>query len=193
MKAYQVIGVGLMVAALCIAKFAFADDDGFPPTIVHVQASQLPTFSTLVEAGVHGVARAYQCSRYYECGGIIATDRVGKFVVFPVASDYASDHVSIDDDNLPDGYIVVATYHTHPCIARYVTQMFSPNDLMNAILGEAVAFMGDLCTGKVHEFDPNADKPNTEQVGPTLWLTQGRIVGQITLTEPIKIIAEEGI
>jgi hypothetical protein len=179
-----------ITSLLCSAPQA---DNSFPTTIVPLQASHLPTFNTLVEAGVHGIARAYQCSRNYECGGVIAKNLAGKFVMLPVTSDFASDHVSLDDDNLPDGYVLAATYHTHPCIARYITQVFSPSDLMNAILGEAVAFMGDLCTGKVHEFDPNVDKPNTTLVAPNLWLTEGRIVGQITLTEPIKITADEGI
>lgn len=179
-----------IISLLCVAPLKA--DDGFPPTVIHIQAGQLPTFNTLVEAGVHGIARAYQCSRNYECGGIIASNQAGKFVVFPVKSDYASDHVGIDTDT-PDGYIVVATYHTHPCISRYVTQVFSPADIMNSLLGEQIGFMGDLCTGKVHEFDPNVDKPNTEQVESNLWLTQGRIVGQIKLTEPIKITADEGI
>jgi hypothetical protein len=64
--------------------------------------------------------------------------------------------------------------------------------MIGNMISKDVGFMGDLCTGKIHMFDPEVDKPNTVQVEPGVWLTEGRIVGQLKLTEPIKVQADEG-
>jgi hypothetical protein len=156
-----------------------------------VSTDEYAKFDTLVEAGSYGVSRAYQCSRNYECSGTINKSPEGKFVVFPVHTDYQSDHVSIPDDT-PEGWEHIADYHTHPCIAGYATEVFSPSDLITNIIAQTVGFMGDLCTGKIHMFDPAIDKPNTKKMVEGVWLTEGRIVGQLKLTEPIKVIADEG-
>ena len=148
----------------------------------------LPGYDTLEEAGVQGIARAYRCSHVYECGGPIALRLSdGKFVVGPVESSHAGDHVYIDYD-LPDGLKLVADYHTHPCNpVGYIPEVFSPADIAGDTSQRITGFMGDLCTGKVHEFTPGKDTPNDTYVPRAgIYSTQGRIIGSIAVDGKIQ-------
>jgi hypothetical protein len=141
----------------------------------------LPAYSTLEEAGTRAIARAYQCSHVYECGGVIAQRPDGKYVVGPVRSDYSGDSVEIAY-GVPMGYKLAADYHIHPCLPQsHHVAYFSPADTSNNIARHLIGFMGDLCTGKVHEFDPLTMKPDTDTLEDGLYLTQGKIVGQISV------------
>lgn len=141
-----------------------------------------PAYNTIEEAAVHAIERAYKCSHYYECGGSIAQRPDGKFVFGPVRSDHSGDSTGIRH-GVPDGYKLVGDYHTHPCNAdTHYIAYFSDADMSQNTMFKITGFMGDLCTGKVHAFTPGRDSPNNEQPDPDkpfIWLTQGRIVGQI--------------
>ena len=142
----------------------------------------LPAYDSLEEAGVHAIQRASECSRYYECGGDIAQRPDGKYVVGPAQSSYAGDHVGITH-GVPPGWKLVADYHSHMCLKdSHIPNVFSPTDIESALSEKLTAFVGDLCTGDVHEFDPARDPPNNfNPPGSDIWVTPGRIVGKISL------------
>lgn len=159
----------LTVAQIPISLIAALDD--------------LPAYDTLEEAGVHAIARAYQCSHAYECGGPIAQRPDGKFVVGPVYSSYLGDSLEMHH-GVPPGWKLVADYHTHPCLPQHHdVPYFSPQDLEGYLSERLPGFMGDLCTGNVHEFVPGKDAPDNEEPpnDPGVHLTQGRIVGHIAV------------
>lgn len=143
---------------------------------------KLAAYDTLEEAGVHAIERAYKCSHVYECGGPIAKRPDGKFVVGPVLSDEQSDHTTVSHA-VPYPFELAADYHTHPCLPdTHEIAVFSPTDLIGSLSTKTVAFMGDLCTGEVHEFDPATDKPNDVMIpGADVYTSAGRVVGHITV------------
>lgn len=166
-----------------IGASGFTDDNAqrVPLSITVNDPNSLPTYDTLEEAAVHAIERAYKCSHAYECGGALAQRPDGKFVVGPVHSSYSGDSVDIND-SVPPGWTLVGDYHTHPCNSdSHYNAYFSPEDMGGVTMRHITGIMGDLCTGKVHEFTPGKDLPNNEQPNPLkpIWLTQGRIVGQI--------------
>ena len=143
----------------------------------------LPTYDTLEEAGVHAIERDYKCSHAYECGGVIAQRPDGKYVVGPVHSEMQGDSVQIPT-GVPKGWKLAADHHIHPCLAvSHEVAYFSPQDIEGSLAQNIPSFMGDMCTGKVHEFDPAKDSPNNEEpvTSPGIHITQGRIIGQIAV------------
>ena len=81
--------------------------------------------------------------------------------------------------------ILVALYHTHPCIKGYFTNLFSMNDIIVQLYWDVPAFMLDQCTMQVHEFQMGVDHVwdtgNTVTLanGKRMHLPAGRIVGKI--------------
>lgn len=143
----------------------------------NAKLDKLPMYDTLEEAGVAGALRAYQCSHYYECGAPIAQRPDGKFVVGPMLSSRAGDHTEMSHA-VPKGWKLVADIHDHPCLAdTHYTDFFSSQDLTGGYESKIVVFMGDQCTGKVHEFDYTKDSPNDTKVEEDTYLTHGRIIG----------------
>lgn len=130
-------------------------------------------------------------SAYYEWGGAIGRDPVtGEFYLSPPVTSMHGDHVNLEKaiDSIPDGYELVGSYHTHPCIPGHQTQVFSPGDLNGSIFNHETGFMGDFCTGLIHEFMPG-DKPDVERIKEAdLWLTQGRILGSFTTPRPTLVV-----
>jgi hypothetical protein len=110
----------------------------------------------------------------------------GLFMVLPPTTSYAGDHVELHGSEL--GGLVVASYHTHPCLPDHYVQFFSPPDLNEPLYFRRPVFMGDFCTGNVHEFKPG-DKPDAEEVdsggGNTLYLPKGRILGKFTTAHAV--------
>jgi hypothetical protein len=151
----------------------------------------LRRFETLHEAAMFGAQRLEDCSHYYECSAAIATDRAGKFVVGPVRTDYAGDHVGVDA-SVPSKWKLVGDIHSHPCVPDHVSAMFSPQDLSGMIVHRLTGYMVDLCTGKVHEFIPDVTKPDETLVDDEVWLTEGNIIGQVAAF-PSEPSAHEGI
>lgn len=123
----------------------------------------------------------------YEYGGVIGKTKDGKFEISEPNTSYAGDHVRINGD-LPSGTEPYGNYHTHPCLPFHDVEYFSPEDLFEPLFVRMPAvFMGDFCTGHVHEFK-YGDKPDVEHpqrpdgspIDNEIWLTKGRIVGQFT-------------
>lgn len=170
-----------LFALLLLVSSAYAD----------VQPVQY--YDTIEEAATHGLQSVIikPTASYYEWGGALIRNRDGKFGALPAATNHAGDHVRIDTDEVEPllalaGAAIVGTYHTHPCLAGYNVEYFSPPDLVEAIFWRRVVFMGDLCTGKVHEFKPG-DKPDVERPegdNNGFWLTKGRVVGQFAGSRP---------
>lgn len=151
-------------------------DDGGP-------TSKLPRYDDLREAAVEAARRLYQCSHYYECGGIIAQDPKGKYVIGPnmVTLDHG-DEVNVPH-GVPIGWKFVAEFHSHPCLpVTHEVSFFSPNDTSNYLENKIVGYMLDQCTGEVHEFVPGRDSPNDTEMlpgNPGSWSTHGRVIGKI--------------
>jgi hypothetical protein len=174
-------GIGLAIArttAIQEASFAVA-----PKAPAPTGADALPAYDTVEEAAVHDAERLYKCSRAYECAGVIAQRPDGKFVVGPVRSSYSGDSVEYSL-TVPMGWKLAAAVHTHPCNAQsHANPYFSPQDINGYLTYKVLGIMVNLCDGKVHEFDWTRDPPNNESP-PEMegtWMTQGRIVGQITV------------
>lgn len=143
-------------------------------------------FDTLHEAAVYGAERLEKCSRYYECSGYIVTDKDGKFLMSPVRTDYASDHVRVSEKK-PDGTTRVADIHSHPCVPEHVTGKFSPEDMIESITTRTTAYMVDQCTGDVHEFVPGVSKPDdVYDSDAELWLSAGNIIGKVAAYDELK-------
>ena len=148
------------------------------------------TFSDLHQAAVVNAQRLEECSRYYECSGSIIVKPNGKFALGPLHTDFQSDHVSIDHSAVPTGWEIAADEHSHPCLPGYATALFSPQDMIGALISNTTGFMVDLCTGDVHEFLPGKTKVNETQVEPGIGLSGGKVIGNVgpakpTLTEGI--------
>ena len=142
----------------------------------------LPSYATLEEAALNAIKRDYQCSQAYECGGVIAQRPDGRFVVGPVSSNYRGDEVQ-SNLGVPIGWKLVAHHHTHPCLPdSHHTNYFSPEDTSGVISQHLLEFMGDLCTGQVHEFDYKTMKPDEEKTEDGYYLTQGRIIGTVPVS-----------
>jgi hypothetical protein len=121
-------------------------------------------------------------SFYYEWGGYLARDtKSGEYFYHNANTSMHGDHVQIEEpDDLPETFEVVGTFHTHPCLPRHEVTFFSPADLMEGLFEHELVFMGDFCTGAVHEFKPG-DKPDVEKMPHSdLWSTHGRIVGKFS-------------
>lgn len=189
------IGLTLVWLAAIAAAVTEKGQDSYPSIVQQVvPADKLPGYPTLEEAGVHAIERAYKCSHVYECGGMIAQRQSDKlYVVGPVSSSMAGDHTHINN-NVPIGYKPIADYHTHPCLPdSHVVPYFSDSDLAGNLFEHTIGIMGDLCTGKVHLFDPATMKPDQEKPeGTDVYVTQGRIIGQIQV-EGVSVEPKQGM
>jgi hypothetical protein len=148
-------------------------------------------FPSLHEAVMYQANRLEECSHYYECAAVIAIDPKGKFTASAVHTDYESDHVSMSVD-VPIGWQLAASIHSHPCIPHHSVNLFSPQDIMGAIIyHEPAAYMVDMCAGDVHEFIPGVTQPATTKFDD-IWLSGGNIVGHVAAFKDAPL-AKEGI
>lgn len=176
-----------------ITRIAIALDDLFGFIMVlllgvflctHASAADT-TYPTRDAAATAALAFVYNLLPAYESGGVILQMRDGSFTVGSPRTDFAGDHVVIDED--PQSYTdgtIVATYHVHPCLpTTHFVEKFSPSDLRLARIARHAAYMGDICTGAVHVWEPGVDgydAPN-ERTG-SVQLSSGRIVGHFAVT-----------
>jgi hypothetical protein len=140
---------------------------------------------TEVEAAMMAFAAAYNDHpHYYEYGGIIVKMPNGRFNPSKPVTDGHNDNIEIDEDNESyDGHFpIVASYHTHPCMAGYVPGVFSPADLHSSRVSNRPGYILDECTGDVHYWAPGDpyDKP-TDALEALMGveLATGKIVGHI--------------
>lgn len=178
-------GAGILVSGLIAAKVVLAPSKAQTITLTldgGDTLDKLPAYDTLEEAAVHAEERAYKCSRVYECGGAIAVRPDGKYVVGPVQTSYHGDQVDLSH-SVPAKWKLAGDYHTHPCLPdSHLPGYFSPQDAMNNTFLRVPGFIADLCTGKVHEFDPATMKSDAEYIESAGgYMTQGKIVGQIVV------------
>jgi hypothetical protein len=155
--------------------------------------SEWRRFDTLHEAAVWGADRLERCSHYYECSGYVVVDPHGKYAVGPVRTDYIADAVQIHDQDAPADWTVAADLHSHPCVPRHDTGLFSGPDIEGAYATRTTQFMLDMCTGDVHEFIPGLTVPNdVKDHDGDRWLTAGLVIGHVAAfkDEPI---ANEGL
>lgn len=151
-------------------------------------------YKTMEDAAIAGLKAiaAEPTSSYWEFGGTIVQIKEGGYLVLPANTSMSGDSVGIASEEMA-GFFgkEVATFHTHPCVPGHYVQYFSPDDLVHAIFFHQVVFMGDLCTGNVHEFKPG-DKPDAENPAAgdnrNIWLTKGRIVGTFTAPRTMVVI-----
>ncbi len=172
-----------------------------PEALTQIRAQLLPRsttewrrFNTLHEAALYGAQRLEDCSHYYECSGFIDIDPKGKFVVGPVRTDYNSNNVNIHSQDGPSDWKLAGDLHSHPCVPRHDTGLFSPADMIGSLVTRTTSFMVDLCTGDVHEFIPGVTKPDEVHGGGAgdIWMTPGNIIGRVAAFKDAPI-ANEGI
>lgn len=152
-------------------------------------SSAPPEFDTAEAAAIAGfkVIAAKPNALFYEWGGQIAQFADGKFSALPANTSYSGDSVYIHSSTFGLNAKIVGAYHTHPCLPEHDVEFFSAPDLEQALYFKRLVFMGDFCTGTVHEFKPG-DNPATEATGsPGLFLTKGRIIGQFTTTHGLTV------
>jgi hypothetical protein len=176
----------LMVFGLarCTAPAAAARQTAAPTEEQRIQAvlMALPSYATIEEAGLQAILRAYKCSPYYECTGAIAQRPDGRFVVGSVHSDYSGDKVE-GAHGVPKGWKLVGDFHTHPCLPdSHYPGVFSPEDIDSIMAHGVIGFLGDLCTGKVHMFDPHTMAPQTHLFEDGSWSTEGKVIGVIPVS-----------
>lgn len=96
-------------------------------------------------------------------------------------------------DTIPEGGLLAAILHTHPCFNGYLTGFFSIPDVMAAYYYKVPSFVLDECTGDVHEFNWAVDRPHdtgkdvdiaTKDGSRRVHLPAGRIVGNIGRAYP---------
>ncbi len=139
-------------------------------------------YDTFTEAAVNGIAESYARSQWYEYGGIILQTSEHKFRISKPLTDTSGDSVSIEHKTDWPDMKVVADFHTHPCNPySHYPGLFSPTDLASNTFLHWPGIMGDLCTGKVHEFDPGIMRDDDVFIRDGVYATAGRIVGQISI------------
>lgn len=150
-----------------------------------------PEYDTPERAAIEGfkiIARK-PTGPYFEWGGMIVKMPSGKYSALAANTSYQGDSVSIQRNDFGLNASVVGAYHTHPCLPEHDVEFFSEPDLIGPIFYRQLAFMGDFCTGNVHEFVPG-DKPDAEPShNPNLYLTKGRIIGMFTYPH-VQTVAE---
>lgn len=166
----------------CIAHAATPTPPPAVQAAIDTAMKKLHQFPTLNEAAIYAIQRAYKCSHYYECGGLIATSLDGKiFYVGTVRTDFSGDSVELGK-SAPPGYKLVADFHTHPCLGKsHYVSSFSPQDISLIVEHGTIGIVGDLCTGDVHLYDPHTMAPDTVLLEEDAPSTPGITIGKIAV------------
>lgn len=186
--------IALLIALALATPVAAVETFTLVPFVKVQTTDNWKRYDTLHEAAVHAAVRLEECSHFYECAGLIVQKPGEKsFIVGPVHTSYQSSHVAIQDEDLPQGWKIAADVHSHPCLPGYVTAVFSPTDLIGALMSRTTSFMVDLCTGDVHEFIPGVTRVDeTKMEDEDVYLTGGKIVGHVAAFKDAAL-AHEGI
>jgi hypothetical protein len=166
-----------------------------PPKIIALLHAKLDppldpqTFDSFDNAAVYAIAKSYELTNVYESAGLIVVGANMKFQVTQPRTENSGDSVSIPSFERP-GYVVVADYHTHPCLPyTHFVRWFSQEDIEVAEGGPmdpgVIAVMGDLCTGIVNEWafgvDPVGDHLEHNFDNSPVLLTKGHVIGHIEI------------
>lgn len=141
-------------------------------------------YATANAAALSAAVQLYSCSRYYECAARIAKIGDGKFIISPITSDSASDHVRIPVTH-PAGMTIVADIHAHPCLDKtHEVEIFSPTDIMGALMNRHAEYMLSQCTGNVYLFVPGTMSPNDYEIPDSdgLYTSKGVLIGKISVS-----------
>ena len=170
---------------------------GLPPKLVMLLHEKLDppldpaVFDSFANAATYAVALSYEKTNTFESSGVVVVRGDMRFQVTQPVTESSGDSVGIPSFKRP-GYVVVADYHTHPCLPyTHFVVWFSPEDIEEAegdnnepAVG---AVMGDFCTGNVHAWafgtDPVGDHLEHDDDGTPVALTTGRVIGHIALTK----------
>lgn len=188
MKAYPVIGFALGVAMILALSYCHRNDHlqaAIPKAAEVPYADKLVGYDEFNEAAVYAAQKMYACSKVYECGGAIGKrDSDGKFVVGDIGTSYSGD--SLEDSHTPGapkGSKQVSGYHSHVCLPKsHYNNYFSRQDVAEATEYSLPEVMLDLCSGKVHYFDPKSMPAQDAEPGVDYHTTAGQIIGQITVS-----------
>lgn len=125
----------------------------------------------------------------WEYGGAIIWRNGELYYSAFARTDRKGDSISVTGaiNSLLASDILVALYHTHPCLKGYWTGLYSLNDIIVQVYWNVPAFMLDQCTMDVHEFQLGIDKvTDTGRIvtlpnGQKMHLPAGRIVGNLNV------------
>lgn len=158
--------------------------------VFKINQSPPPLFDTIEQAATAGLkAIAIKpTAPFYEWGGKIVQTPGGKFAALPANTSFEGSAVSIRGGFPGMNTVTVGDYHTHPCLPGYYVEYFSSEDMVGSIFYHRVLFMGDFCTGNVHEFKVG-DKPDVEHPNPdvSFYLSKGRIIGKFTTPHALTV------
>lgn len=203
MKKVLVLLTLLLAACACTAqKPPPAQHQKLPPQIVAAlhEAYDPPldpeVFETFSSAATYAIAMAYEFTNVFESAGVVVIRSDMKFQVTKPVTENSGDSVGIPMFKRP-GYVVVADYHTHPCLPyTHFVRWFSPEDIEEVEQegGSSVAVMGDLCSGNVNVWSQGRDPVGDHLVhnfdGSPTALTTGHVVGHIEITKEPKILEQ---
>ncbi|MGH7751060.1 MAG: hypothetical protein ACREQ5_40785, partial [Candidatus Dormibacteria bacterium] len=115
-------------------------------------------FETMQEAATYAIQESYDFSTQFEYGGMILKGPNNEYRVTIPYTIGADDHMLIKHIHQLGPYNGVADYHTHPCMPyTHIPGLFSDPDITDYITNGLIGYMGDLCTGNVHEFNADID------------------------------------
>ena len=145
-------------------------------------------FSSMEDAAKAALIVDARCSQNkWECGGVIYQDDVSQLYSFSApTSDHAPFGVTVLElwtIRPPFGKTLVADRHIHICDPRNhrFAQYFSPADGYVNEGFHIYGYMADLCTRRIHRFDPLESPRDVEVVhftsGRELELPIGHITG----------------
>lgn len=150
-------------------------------SLLHIPAALPEGRESMNEVAVYVLAAAYTRAHYYEYGGVIVRLPSGLFAATrPITQGHAA-NTEIDED--PESYHgnfpIVADYHTHPCLAGYVPEVFSPTDLSSMRSFNRPGYILDECTGNVHYWQPGDAYDDTDGNIFADQTAAGRIIGHV--------------
>lgn len=155
-----------------------------------VDGDAIRFFKTQDEAALYVVGKIYGHSHAYEYGGVILKAKRGYVISVPHTARHGTD-VNINEDPESYDFLIVATYHVHPCLTNVFPSVFSPQDLAGARATNHPAYVLDECTGALHYWAPGDGYMNIDQllelgVDPAMiahgvQLSAGKIVGKIVV------------
>lgn len=143
-----------------------------------------PGYESLEEAAAHAVEAAYELTgNDAESASVLYQNNSNHKYYYAVPNTNGHVDFVIAYRNVPvEGYTIVGDVHTHPCVSDGYSQYFSDTDLQGITRVGNVGFIGDMCNGNIHEFDPKKDKVNVVVEG--ISISEGRIVGHFTVSHP---------
>ena len=192
----------LLLPACAHAPVAPVKHQGLPPRIIALLHAKLDPpllpekFESFNNAAVFAIAQSYELTHTYESAGVIVVGPDMQFQITQPKTENSGDSVGVPSFARP-GYVVVADYHTHPCLPyTHFVRWFSEEDI-EVVEGDVtdptvIAIMGDMCTGIVNEWaqgvDPVGNHLEHNYDNSPVLLTTGHVIGHIEITKEPKVL-----